>query len=241
MLRNGSKHGALAVVLVASLAAAGSAAGDWLVTTDGASIETAGPWEVKGRLIVFTRSDGQLSSMRASLVDLEASKQLTEQKAAQAAAPPPAPAPPPSKPPVLVLTDDDVAPYEEEAAAPTDTAAGDEQQRQLAPEGLVVLGWDSLEQDNGSEIVGNLRNDGDLVQTRVEVTVRVLTSDGQPLTVQRAVLANATLPPGRSTEFRLLVPEIYTIERVEFDITAVPFQEAAPAAGQGEEETLPVA
>ncbi len=79
---------------------------DWLVTTDGARIETEGEWEVRGRMVVFTRSGGTLSSMRLDEVDLEASRAATE----AAAAPPPVEAAPDEapRPPVLTLTDEDV-------------------------------------------------------------------------------------------------------------------------------------
>ncbi len=56
------------LVLAAALAlpclVVGPAAADWIVTTDGERIETRGPWEVKGRLVVMTLADGELASMR---------------------------------------------------------------------------------------------------------------------------------------------------------------------------------
>ena len=63
---------------------------DILVTLDGQQIETRGPWEVRGRQVVFTTPEGRLRAIRVSEVDLEASELATN---------PPAPAPPPPPPP----------------------------------------------------------------------------------------------------------------------------------------------
>ena len=83
--------------------------GDVLVTADGTSIQTDGPWEVKGRQVVFTSEDGRLSALRLSEVDLEASHAATElQKNPPAPAPPPADVEQPRREPVLVLTNDDI-------------------------------------------------------------------------------------------------------------------------------------
>ena len=49
---------------VATALAAMPAAGDWLVTNEGKQIETRGPWEVKGRQVIFTLPNGQLSALR---------------------------------------------------------------------------------------------------------------------------------------------------------------------------------
>ena len=79
---------------------------DWLVTKEGARIETRGPWELRGRIIVFTLPNGTLSSIRESEIDLEASHDATE-----AANRPAEPAPEPEaepKPSVLSITDADV-------------------------------------------------------------------------------------------------------------------------------------
>jgi len=40
--------------LVLALALPAAARADWLVTTEGGRVETRGPWEVKGKLVVFT-------------------------------------------------------------------------------------------------------------------------------------------------------------------------------------------
>ena len=53
------------------------ASADVLVTRDGQRIETDGPWEVKGRQVVFTNTAGVLSVVRLSEIDLEASELAT--------------------------------------------------------------------------------------------------------------------------------------------------------------------
>lgn len=50
------------------------ASSEVLVLVDGQSVETSGPWEVRGGLIIYTTLAGTLSSIRASLVDLEATE-----------------------------------------------------------------------------------------------------------------------------------------------------------------------
>ncbi|MEM8960525.1 MAG: hypothetical protein AAGD38_03530 [Acidobacteriota bacterium] len=88
--------------LVASMALA-----DVLVTREGEQLETKGPWEVRGRMVVFTTPTGQLSSMRLDEIDLDASREATDlaNRPPEAASPPPAAA----AEAVMVLTDDDVA------------------------------------------------------------------------------------------------------------------------------------
>jgi hypothetical protein len=104
----GSKLVGLAVLLGGLLAAAvpGPLSADVLVTRDGQRIETRGPWEVKGRMVVFTLPNGTLSSIRADEVDLAASREAT----AEALAPVEEPEPAEEKPrePVLRLTTRDV-------------------------------------------------------------------------------------------------------------------------------------
>ncbi len=93
------------------LAVAGSlpAAADWLITGDGHRIETDGPWQVKGRLVVYTDAKGTLCSLRLDEVDIDASKTAGEDAEAQPSAVEPAE----EKPPVLVLTDKDIPPARE--------------------------------------------------------------------------------------------------------------------------------
>jgi hypothetical protein len=75
------------VLWIVSLAVSSAAvSADVLVARDGLRIETKGPWKVKGRVVVFTTSDGSLSSMRVSELDLEASEAATREAAEAAKA-----------------------------------------------------------------------------------------------------------------------------------------------------------
>ena len=51
---------------------AGAAHADWLVTRDGARIETKGAWKVDGRRVVFTMPNGTLSALRTGIVSTAA-------------------------------------------------------------------------------------------------------------------------------------------------------------------------
>ncbi len=95
-------------VLCVALAVACSlpAAADWLVTRDGHRIETDGPWQVKGRLVVYTDAGGTLRSLRLDEVDVEASEAAGEEQEAPPASEPAEPVE--KRAPVLVLTDKDV-------------------------------------------------------------------------------------------------------------------------------------
>ncbi len=94
-----------------------AAHGDWLVTREGARIETRGAWEVRGRTIVFTTPVGTLSSIRRDEIDLDASRTATEAAAAPA---PPTPTAAEEAPrvPVMTLTDRDVGRGELGATGP---------------------------------------------------------------------------------------------------------------------------
>jgi len=108
------------LTVAAALAAATPAAADWLVMRDGSRVETKGPWEVRGAVVVFTLKNGTLGSVRAADADLDASQAAT----AEAARPAPVPAatPVPRKA-VLTLTDADVAHVDNPPAVPTAAAA----------------------------------------------------------------------------------------------------------------------
>ena len=94
------------------------AAGDWLVTREGARIELQGRWKIQGKTVVFTRADnGKLSSLRLSDVDLPASEQATATANAPAVAPVPEPAAAMPAKPRQVVTDKDLRPAGSAAAA----------------------------------------------------------------------------------------------------------------------------
>ncbi|MEM7586953.1 MAG: glutaredoxin domain-containing protein, partial [Acidobacteriota bacterium] len=65
----------LSVVLI--LAASPAALADLLVTRDGQTIETNGPWIVNGKTLTYIDADGARHTLQVSEVDLEASEKKT--------------------------------------------------------------------------------------------------------------------------------------------------------------------
>ena len=120
-----SKSWVLGLVALGALTVAlpQPATADWLVLKDGSRVETDGGWSQRGKLLVFTGTDGSLLSLRLDEVDLEASERAT-QEAVEAASRPPDP-PAPRKPSVFRLTDADVSHVDDEAESGSADAAGE--------------------------------------------------------------------------------------------------------------------
>ena len=228
-------------------AAAAPVSADWLVTSDGTRIETEGPWEVRGRQVIFTRKHGALSALRLSDVDLEASEAATaagEAPAAGAEAEG-------ERRPVLVLTNEDIRPA---AASPSDepAAAGeaaegpDEEGEEPAAAGppseapVELVSWKAnlSRQADGLEVVGVVRNNGSGVAAKVSVRVTIPDGEGGTLYETNAFLRSTGLAPGGSTTFRALLPGIFQlIEDPVFDVTAGELTllgAGVPAAGEDE-------
>ncbi|MEE8524694.1 MAG: FxLYD domain-containing protein [Thermoanaerobaculia bacterium] len=226
------------------------AAADWLVTGDGARVETRGPWEVKGRQVVFRLPNGTLSSLRLAEVDLEASASAT----AEAQKPPPEPEPPEPEnrpPPILVVTNEDIrsgAAPAPAAGAGGESGAGGAASESAAPgrpaaassdDGrdveIQLLTWKAQLSDTvgGLEIVGTLRNVGTDPAAKVEVGVTIPDENGETLFETTAFVRSAGLAPGRHTNFRALLPNIYQLAADPvFDVRAVFFTGGeAPQAG----------
>lgn len=215
----GSSRGRFAALsaLVGLLLCSGPAVGDWLVMRDGSRVETDGPWRVDGRRILFDLPNGTLSTVRASEVDLEASRSATEAAAtaaASAAAASPdtaAPAAPRERPtPVLVLTDKDIAraaPVDEGALSPE--AADDSRSTSTVTEPLTVGSWEthSTRDGFGTEIRGVVVNRGMGVRAGIELQVEI--EDIQGATHQAsAFLRNTVLESGTRTSFRAVFPTV---------------------------------
>ena len=64
----------LVVICLACLTTA--VAADLLKTHAGETIETRGPWRVKGKQVIFTNEKGVLSSLRLADIDIEASEEV---------------------------------------------------------------------------------------------------------------------------------------------------------------------
>jgi len=102
---------------------------DVLVTKEGDRIDTDGPWEVKKNQVVFTTSEGVLSSVRLSEIDLEASELATNPPQAESNEDSDEDAKP-----VLVLTNVEILSAEEAAEARGDKADARGAEDQEEPE-----------------------------------------------------------------------------------------------------------
>ncbi len=208
--------GALGLVL----ALAGlPAAADWLVTTEGQRIETKGPWQVKGKLVVFSRSNGTLASVRLSEIDLDASRKATEDALKP---PPPAAVENPAgaaRKAALVLTDRDIKkhvgdepPAAEEGEVPSPNGTN----------GVEVDSFNELTDPTTGEvqILGTLRNTSADIVTNVSVVVRLWGTDRQLLAETQPPLNPNTLTPGGTTNFRAVFAEASTYGTVTFEVNS---------------------
>lgn len=252
-------------VVTAALCGAGGGAvhADRLVTKDGHSIETKGPWRVDGRLVVFTRTDGSLASMRSSEVDLEASRQATEEEKAAAAATvtarqsdqeateartpfgrgPDAP----RKEPVARLTEKDLPPVGERAdardgepttAAPDAAATGDQQ----AAGNLRLLDWkEGAFNQSGLSFTGSIRNDSKFTAVGVTVTAHLFDENDEEAGTSTAVLTSSALLPGERADFRAAFPGKYSYKKVTFDVDGELLlnEQNAPGPESGTGDTPP--
>ncbi len=224
----------LTFAAVALAAAAAPAAADWLVTRDGARIETKGPWKVEGRRIVFTAPNGTLSAIAAAEVDLDRSAAETERVRLAAVAPPP---PEPEKrEPVLRLTEKDLPPVQL-------TPEGEEAPAAAAPASpLEVVSWERTENPatDGVEIFGTLRNNGPNAVTSPTLLVTLHDEDGGLIATADATVNAGAVPPGRTANFRAAFPGVVDFAEARFDPRGNVYATAPPDSGEEDEEGLPV-
>jgi hypothetical protein len=215
---------------VAMLCLAPVARGDWLVTREGSSIETRGPWEVRGRLLVFTLPDGKLASMRVSEVDLEASERATREAKAR----PPEPKkvePPPKKQAVVSLTDDDFSRGPLDAAGPeTDEAEGaadgaSAPVTETSGSEPKVASWQRSDDpvDGHVVITGTLQNPSRSAATDLGVSVRLYDDEGELITERPAILSVQALAPGGRGTFRAEFPDVYRFGALKFQVRSSNF------------------
>jgi hypothetical protein len=205
-----------------ALAAAVPAAADWLVTREGGRVETKGPWQVKGKLVVFTLADGKLSSLRLSEVDLDASRRASDEAAAAAQAAPAAPAQTPKREARVVLTDND---FRRGAPPPSPGApapAGEEKKEGEAggteSGKVVVASWERAQGPGGNVVIhGTLRNEAPDDATGAVVTVLLYDETGKLLVSGDAVLSSTVLPAGQTGSFRAEFPDVFSFAAVKFD------------------------
>lgn len=227
-----------AAVFLAGFASSSSA--DWLVTRDGGRVETRGPWKVKGKLVVFTRAEGQLASLRVTDVDWAASERATAQAAEAAQKPPeeesaPAESPKESR---WVLTDANFQqaapppPASEESAKPAAEETDAVGRPRMA---VVVEGWERKDHPDGLEIAGTLRNPGTEIAAEIGVTVRLYDETGALVATGEGRIGTPALGPGEAAAFRAAFPGVFSYAEAKFDvrgygmrIKAAPAEEAPP-------------
>lgn len=235
-----------ALALVAALSAltvTGTARADWLVTRDGARLETKGPWKVDGRRVLFTLPNGALSTIRTDEVDLDQSALVTTQ-AKEALAAPPAIALP-KKEPVLRLTEKDIPPMtgaEIEAAgnaadtADKDGKAADDKQNEASA--LEVISWEKTENATGDglEIFGTIRNGSTNNITTPTVLVAIYDADGGLLATNNGDVNSPQILAGKTANFRVAFPGVPDFASVKFDAQGRGFK--PQVANPGVDETV---
>jgi len=229
---------AVLVPLVSLIMAAAAPAGaDWLVTRAGGRVETQGPWQIKGKLVVFKTPNGTLSSLRLADVDLAVSENATaEAKAADAEQAKATTQEAPKterKKSVRSLTDADFSrkPGPAAGAAETDGTPKDPK-GDLPDAGAQVSGggdkgrvevasWSQVNRDEGDgiELFGTLQNNAKTMATDVVVRVQLFNEAKESVGTAEAVLENTSIPAGGTTGFRVPFAGVFTFVRAKFDVT----------------------
>lgn len=229
-------HAYMAIIL---LSAAAPAAADWLVTSTGEKIETRGEWEVRGAQVVFRTLDGRLSALRATEVDLEASRTLTD-------------APEPTEPKasadssphrsVLVLTDANlprarpVAARREVSSTDSETASEDDaapSEPDTTEHTVEILDWqDRVDvQENVLLVTGRVVNRGSSLVTDAGLRVRLVDETGTTIEESRGIVAERVLQPGAIAPFTAAFAGSPGFVSIEFEMNSRGFRLRA-AEGQ---------
>ncbi len=221
------------LALLGILAAAASpAAGDWLVTRAGGRVETKGPWHTKGKLVVFTQTDGSLASLRLTDVDLEASRKATGEAVAQKEK---AAAPVPPKKKLAVLTDQDFKkPPEVSAVTVTPPAEGAQPVAPGTGGPLTVGTWKrvDLPGSGGVEIQGTLHNTTDYLIVNPAIEIRLYDHAGDSMGSASGVLSAGAIQPRGTIDFRVSLPGAFDFAEVRFEPRGLPL-DTRPADAQG--------
>jgi hypothetical protein len=238
-IRRAAARAARGLLLAACGLAAAPAAADWLVTREGARVETRGPWQVKGKLVVFTAADGSLASLRLATVDLPASERATAEATVARENPPPPPEPRKRKS-IVSWTDADFRKPEPPPAAAGAPAAVPGEPAAAARQAVVVRDWGQLAspEGNGLFVTGTVENTTDVLATGVEVTVELFNEEKESLGTAPAVLSSTGIPPGGTAAFRAAFPAVFTFTEARFNVVSQGIivtptsEEMAPAANR---------
>lgn len=233
------------IVLVAAAlaAAAGGARADWIVTTEGARLETKGPWKVDGRRIVFTLPNGVLSALRAEEVDLDQSALVT-QEAAEAARRAAEPKVEPKREPVYRLTEKDIPPSitgGEEAAEAAEGTAGAAAAAPAAAT-LEVASWEKAQNaaGDGVDVFGTIRNGTRVNITSPSLMAMIYGPDGGLIATAEGTVNAGAIGPTGSANFRVSFPGVPDFTAIKFDVQGRGFN-TQPQEGEGYEGEPPPA
>jgi hypothetical protein len=228
---------------VAVLLATGAARADWLVTRDGARLETKGAWKVDGRRVLFTLPNGTLSTMRTDEIDLDQSALVTTQ--AKEAPAVPVPAIPAKKEPVLRLTEKDIPPM----GGLGDEAEGGKEGKEGKSSGsevsaLEVISWEKTDDTSGEglEIFGTLKNGSPNIITAPSLLVAIYDADGGLLATNGGEVNAPQIEPGKTANFRVAFPGVPDFATAKFEAQGRGYRPGVANRGLDEEseETEPV-
>jgi hypothetical protein len=213
--RLGIVHG-IALGLLAVGAVSLPAQADWLVTRDGGRVETKGPWQIKGKLLVFTRAaDGALASLRTTEVDLDASAKATADAKIQASAPPAVEAP---QKKIASLTDKDF-----KKPVPVD-ADGKPVEAPAKTGPLAVSDWKKLERPSGDGIAleGTVHNSTGDMMINASIEVQLYNETGERVGTAPGLLTSTSVQPNGSVQFHANFPGVFTFATAKFAVNGLP-------------------
>ena len=239
----------LGLLLLSLLTLARPATADWLVTIGGERIETDGPWQVNGNLVVFNLANGTLASLSAREVDLAAS--TVETRAAAARANQTKVASKSVRQAVLVLTDADVghvnpdgaggmessdAVESSDARQETDGQALVEEAVQKPGGQVVVTSWDRIisPDETGVMIVGSVVNQGKEIANGLTIEVEIYDESGDLIAARPGFATTSVLSPGDSANFRAPFPTIFSFREARFQIDSQGVRLVAQPGGEGD-------
>jgi len=211
----------LALGSLAALATAGAprAGADWLVTRQGARVETRGPWQEKGKLVVFSRPDGSLASLRLTDVDLAASRKATREAVEVKAQTPKEPVKPQKRESIAKLSDKDfqrTAPKPDKEAEKEEKLGTDPARK---PSAVAVASWEQGKSAGDGHVVvnGTMRNTSTDQATAAGVTIRLFDETGKMIGQGEAVLTSTVIPGGGTVGFQADFPDLFTFAAAKFE------------------------
>lgn len=216
--------------LLAALASPAARA-DWLVTHDGARIETKGAWKVDGRRVLFTLPNGDLSTIRTDQIDLDQSALATTRAKEILASP--APAAPARKEAVIRLTEKDIPPMGSQADE-GGAKKGDGAAEAKSP--LEVISWEKSPDStgNGLEIFGTVKNGSTNIITTPTMLVAIYDADGGLLATNNGDVNSPQILAGKTANFRVTFPGVSDFASVKFDVQGRGFKPRVENAGVDE-------